>query len=562
MAAAAPGSENAQSDAAGIDDTRVNLIVLFGGQSAEHDVSCTTAAHVLKAADPQKYRITPIGISRDGTWAVAGGALLALAEGSHALPGRLDPAGDALAPTAAISPAAAGRPATGRTVVVPLLHGPLGEDGTVQGMLELANVPYVGTGVLGSALAMDKAMAKQVAAANGIPQARYVALRAHEVGPATPARVVEELGLPVFVKPANMGSSVGVTKAKTVEAVRDAIGIALSYDEWIATVPPAMQYEPELGYFDRPNNDHALRGKYLFADLAGKRTFFQAAVYAITGREIEVAVLGNLDPRASVPGEIVPGAEFYDYADKYVEDGSQALVPAPLTPAQTAEVQALALQSFTALRCEGLSRVDFFFEEGGRGFLLNEINTMPGFTPISMYPKLWIASGISYSDLIAKASAAHKDGWKILSPGKLTAATARSPDDAARHRRHHGGGAGRARLLPVPHRRRVVTGAHRAGCQHTGQHRLHRRGRHRRRLARRVVLERGRRIAGAHRRDLLQHRARRIQLGGDEGRGGQHRFVRHLCRARPRSDADCVRHHALRRLRAAGWHGCRSDGLA
>ena len=140
MAAAAPGSENAQSDAAGIDDTRVNLIVLFGGQSAEHDVSCTTAANVLKAADPQKYRITPIGISRDGTWAVAGGALLALAEGSHALPGRLDPAGDALAPTAAISPAAAGRPATGRTVVVPLLHGPLGEDGTVQGMLELANV--------------------------------------------------------------------------------------------------------------------------------------------------------------------------------------------------------------------------------------------------------------------------------------------------------------------------------------------------------------------------------------------------------------------------------------
>ena len=185
-----------------------------------------------------------------------------------------------------------------------------------------------------------------------------MALRAHEVGPATPARVVEELGLPVFVKPANMGSSVGVTKAKTVEAVRDAIGIALSYDEWIVVEE------------------------------------------AITGREIEVAVLGNLDPRASVPGEIVPGAEFYDYADKYVEDGSQALVPAPLTPAQTAEVQALALQSFAALRCEGLSRVDFFFEEGGRGFLLNEINTMPGFTPISMYPKLWIASGISYSDLI------------------------------------------------------------------------------------------------------------------------------------------------------------------
>ncbi|HRB04575.1 MAG TPA: D-alanine--D-alanine ligase, partial [Ilumatobacteraceae bacterium] len=159
-------------------------------------------------------------------------------------------------------------------------------------------------------------------------------------------------------KPANMCSSVGVTKAKTVDALRDAIEVALSYDEWI-----------------------------VFEE-------------AIVGREIEVAVLGNLDPRASVPGEIVPGAEFYDYADKYVDDGSESIIPAPLTAEQTAQVQALALKSFAALRCEGLSRVDFFFEEGGRGFLLNEINTMPGFTPISMYPKLWIASGLSYRDLI------------------------------------------------------------------------------------------------------------------------------------------------------------------
>ena len=352
-------AEASESHDAPADDTRINLIVLFGGQSAEHEVSCTTAAHVLRAADPAKYRITPIGISRDGTWAVAAGAVMALAEGPHALPGRLDPAGDALAPTAAISPTSAGLPAaSGRTVVVPLLHGPLGEDGTVQGMLELANVPYVGTGVLGSALAMDKAMAKQVTAINGIPQARYLALRAHEITPGTPARIATELGLPVFVKPANMGSSVGVTKAKTIEAVRDAIEVALSYDEWIVVEE------------------------------------------AIVGREIEVAVLGNLEPRASVPGEIVPGAEFYDYADKYVEDGSQALVPAPLTPEQTAEVQALALRSFKALRGEGLSRIDFFFEEGGRGFLLNEINTMPGFTPISMYPKLWVASGLPYPELI------------------------------------------------------------------------------------------------------------------------------------------------------------------
>jgi len=335
------------------DDSRINLIVLFGGQSAEHDVSCTTAAHVLKAADPAKYRITPVGIGRDGRWSIAAQAQLALAEGPHALPGRLDAGGDAIEPTLAITPHGAGR-----TVVVPLLHGPLGEDGTVQGMLELADLPYVGSGVLGSAVAMDKAMAKQVTAVNGIPQARFVALRADQISPLTAGRLADELGLPLFVKPANMGSSVGVSKAKSIETLREAIDLALSYDEWIVVEE------------------------------------------AIVGREIEVAVLGNLDPRASVPGEIVPAAEFYDYADKYVDDGSQSLIPAPLTPEQTAEVQELALRSFAALRCEGLSRVDFFFEEGGRGFLLNEINTMPGFTPISMYPKLWIASGLSYSDLI------------------------------------------------------------------------------------------------------------------------------------------------------------------
>ena len=340
-----PGSASA--------DGRINLIVIFGGQSAEHDVSCTTAAHVLKAADPAKYRITPVGIARDGRWAIATEAQRALSTGADSLPGRLVADGEIIEPTVAVTPSG-----LGRTVVVPLLHGPLGEDGTVQGMLELAGLPYVGTGVLGSAVAMDKVMAKQVATVHGIPQARYLAFRADELTPSSPSQIAEELGLPVFVKPANMGSSVGVTKAKTVDALRDAIEIALSYDEWIVIEE------------------------------------------AIVGREIEVAVLGNLNPRASVPGEIVPGGEFYDYADKYLEDGSQSIIPAPLTPAQNAEVQALALKSFAALRCEGLSRVDFFFEEGGRGFLLNEINTMPGFTPISMYPKLWIASGVSYRDLI------------------------------------------------------------------------------------------------------------------------------------------------------------------
>jgi D-alanine-D-alanine ligase len=336
------------------DDSRIELIVLFGGQSAEHDVSCTTAAHVLRAADPAKYRITPIGIGRDGTWAISAGAQAALAAGPHALPAHLDPAGSSVAPTDVIS---AGGP---RRVVLPLLHGPMGEDGTVQGLLELADVPYVGSGVLGSAVSMDKAMAKQVLAANGVQQARHRAFREHEITPGLPQRLVDELGLPLFVKPANMGSSVGVSKAKTVEGVRDAIVAALTYDEWVLVEE------------------------------------------AVVGREIEVAVLGNVEPRASVPGEIVPGAEFYDYADKYVDDGAQCLIPAPLTAEATAEVQELAMQVFRLLRCDGMARIDFFYEDGpdGRGFLCNEANTIPGFTPISMYPKLWIASGLSYSDLI------------------------------------------------------------------------------------------------------------------------------------------------------------------
>ena len=335
------------------DDPRLDLIVIFGGQSAEHDVSCTTAAHVLRAADPQKYRITPIGIGRDGRWHFADSVAAALGAGPSALPARCDVDGTVVEPTAAITPTL-----PGRTVVLPLLHGPLGEDGTLQGMLELADLPYVGSGVLGSAVAMDKAMAKVVAEAHGIPQAAHVSLRANQIDDHTPAALVERLGLPVFVKPANMGSSVGVSKAKSLDELRTAIDLALTYDEWIVVEE------------------------------------------AITGREIEVAVIGNLEPRASLPGEIVPGAEFYDYADKYVDDGSRTLIPAPLTPEQTAEVRALAVRAFEALRCDGLARVDFFLEEHGRGFLLNEVNTIPGFTPISMYPKMWAATGLGSEALI------------------------------------------------------------------------------------------------------------------------------------------------------------------
>ncbi len=341
---------------------RINLVVLFGGQSAEHDVSCTTAAHVLKAADPSRYRITAVGIGRDGQWRLAEGAMAALAVGPDTLPGRLTVEGPSTSPAPVLAAPGAAAVTAAPTVVLPLLHGPMGEDGTVQGLLELAGVAYVGAGVLGSAIGMDKAMAKDVLARHGIAQARWRSIRDDHRTPSTATQLAtelaEDLGLPAFVKPSNMGSSVGVTKAKSVESLAAALDIAFSYDEW------AVVEE------------------------------------AIIGREIEVAVLGNRQPRASVPGEIIPGHEFYDYEDKYLEDGAQLLIPAPLSPSQADEVRALAIRCFEVLRCEGMARVDFFLEEGTGRFLCNEINTIPGFTPISMYPKLWLASGMTYPGLI------------------------------------------------------------------------------------------------------------------------------------------------------------------
>jgi D-alanine-D-alanine ligase len=336
-----------------VSNDRIHLVVLFGGQSAEHDVSCTTAAHVLAAADPAKYRITPVGISTDGEWALATEAAAALA--TRSLPSRLDPRGESLSPSAVLGDTV---DSPERTVVLPLLHGPMGEDGTVQGLLELANVAYVGSGVLGSAVAMDKAMAKEVLTAAGIPQARYRAFAEHDISPGLPGELAADLGLPCFVKPANMGSSVGVTKAKTVEELHDAIAYALTYDEWVVVEE------------------------------------------AISGREIEIAVIGNQDPFVSVPGEIVPGDEFYSYDDKYVNDASVGVIPADLTDARAREVTELAARVYRALRCDGLARCDFFLEEPGRGFLCNEVNTMPGFTPISMFPKMLMASGWTYGQII------------------------------------------------------------------------------------------------------------------------------------------------------------------
>jgi D-alanine-D-alanine ligase len=322
---------------------RIHVVVLFGGQSAEHDVSCVTAAHVIKALDSSKYDITAVGITREGKWVVAQPqADVLVAEGE---------------PTS-ITPIVEQARGDARTVIFPLLHGPLGEDGTIQGVLELANIAYVGTGVLGSAVAMDKGVAKQVLHANGIPQPKYVSLREAHVNDAALLHAADTLGLPVFVKPANMGSSVGVSKANTIDEMRSAVEHALTYDEWVLIEE------------------------------------------AVVGREIEVAVLGNVRARASVPGEIIPGNEFYDYADKYIGDGAQLIVPANLTADEVEAVQHLAIVIFHTLRAEGMARVDFFYEENGRGFLCNEINTIPGFTPISMYPKLWQASGMSYPALL------------------------------------------------------------------------------------------------------------------------------------------------------------------
>ncbi|MFW0786156.1 D-alanine--D-alanine ligase family protein [Gordonia sp. CPCC 206044] len=333
----------------------LRLVVLFGGVSAEHDVSCVTAAHVLAAADRAKYDLVPIGIAKDGTWLRNDKAIAAIAEGSE-LPDKLEPAGTVVEPLVALRGEA---DANTVTVVLPLLHGPHGEDGTIQGMLELFKLPYVGAGVLSSALCMDKAMAKNVAERAGIPQCRWIEFRDGVDDPNTiVARAADELGLPVFVKPANLGSSVGISKAHDVSELDKAIDVALRYDDVVVIEE------------------------------------------AVTAREVEVAVLGNAAPETSVPGEILPGSEFYDYEDKYITGAATLVIPAELPDDVVREVRELAAKTFVALRCAGMARVDFFYEEGGRGWLLNEVNTIPGFTPASMYPKLWEASGVSYPDLI------------------------------------------------------------------------------------------------------------------------------------------------------------------
>ncbi len=332
---------------------RVRLVLLFGGRSAEHEVSCTTAAHVLAAIDHDRYDAVPIGITKAGEWLRSDDAIAALQQGAKSLPDRLVATGTAVEPLPAMQPVSADVP----VVVLPLLHGPYGEDGTVQGMLELANVPYVGTGVLGSAMSMDKAAAKELLSAHGLPQCAWEASRSGDIDEDFLSLVAGRLGYPVFVKPANMGSSIGVSKVRDIDQLAAAVTEAARYDDWIV-------FEEN-----------------------------------VDGRELECGILGNATPRASVVGEVRPGADFYDYDDKYT-DGAELLIPAPLPQPVSDEIRALAVTTFEALRCEGMARVDFFWEEDGRGPLINEVNTIPGFTPISQYPRLWEASGIPYAKLI------------------------------------------------------------------------------------------------------------------------------------------------------------------
>jgi D-alanine-D-alanine ligase len=363
---------------------KLRIGVIYGGRSGEHEISVASAASVIKSLDRTRYEPVPIRIEKDGRWVLSDRTPTATSaaevieqarlHGTRALrPGRetvlvphssedtlltiereVEARGSNEIDRAVVT-------GLGLDVVFPVLHGPYGEDGTIQGLLELANVPYVGPGVLASSLGMDKSVMRLVFAARGLPVCPWSSFARHEWERRRDA-VLEtalSLGLPLFVKPANLGSSVGIAKVKESAALPAAIEHALEYDrkvvvEW--AVPDA--------------------------------------------REIECAVLGNDEPQASLPGEVIPGREFYDYEAKYLDEGSRTVVPAQLSPEQTAEVQRLAIAAFRAIDAAGMSRVDFLLARGTGTIYLNEINTIPGFTTISMYSKMWEASGVGYRALV------------------------------------------------------------------------------------------------------------------------------------------------------------------
>jgi D-alanine-D-alanine ligase len=378
---------------------KLRVGILFGGRSGEHEVSLLSAASVLKAIDRKKFDVTPIGITKEGHWLAAGDAR-GLLEGDESAVARRLRAGDPEAtpgakllhegiPTLmAPEPAASAAPEAGALasgsvlaleavrpsasmldVVFPVLHGTFGEDGTIQGLFELAGIAYVGSGVLGSAAGMDKDVMKRLFAQARLPIVKHVTLLRGEwerqPGKAV-AGIEAALKYPVFVKPANLGSSVGISKAHDRKELGPALALAARYDRKLVV---------EQG-------------------VGGKKA---------KAREFEVAVLGNDSPQASVVGEIVPGKEFYDYEAKYLVEGSVPVIPAKLSKAESKQIREMAVAAFRACDLSGLARVDFLMEpDGKRRIFLNEVNTMPGFTRISMYPKLWEATGVSYRDLITR----------------------------------------------------------------------------------------------------------------------------------------------------------------
>ncbi len=334
---------------------KTRLAILYGGRSAEHQVSVVSARSVMEALDPDRFEVVPIAITREGAWLLPDRSPLELTASDGTLP-EVEAAGRELAvrPEEGVG---------GVDVVFPILHGPFGEDGTVQGLFELADLPYVGSGVLASALAMDKAMAKVVLAQAGLPQAPYVVVPERDWR-ADPDRVAAEvagrLDYPVFTKPARLGSSIGISKVKTPDAL--AAGLAAAF----------------------ANDTKAL------------------VEQGIAARELECGVLGNDAPEASVVGEVIPSHEFYDFEAKYLDDALKLEIPAQIPDGVRTQVRELSLRAFRALDCEGFARVDFFYEEATGRVLLNEVNTIPGFTPTSMFPMLWAASGLAYPDLVTR----------------------------------------------------------------------------------------------------------------------------------------------------------------
>jgi D-alanine-D-alanine ligase len=364
---------------------RLRVAVIFGGRSVEHDVSLVSARAIMSALDPARYEVVPIAVSRRGTFDGSGsGALL-----------RENPAIAELFRLTRGGPGRSGRHGGSGPidVVFPIVHGTGGEDGVLQGLLTLADMPFVGAGVLGSALGMDKAAMKVMFQQAGLPIVRYHALARHEfdadrAGAAT--RMGNHCGFPCFVKPANGGSSVGVSKVRDRESLAAAMRLAFRYD---------------------------------------RRLVVETAIDA---REVECSVLGNERPEVSIAGEIVPAGEFYDYAAKYLDTGSRLIIPAPLTAIQQSLVRDIAARAFQVLDLSGMARVDFFVERSSGAVYLNEVNTLPGFTSISMYPKLWEATGVSFADLvdrlIALALERHARGADLV--------TTYTPSPAPRRRRH------------------------------------------------------------------------------------------------------------------------------